>query len=149
MHRLIRLVLLVAMLSVAVSAQGQATAPSEKAPTARTDNVTSEAAASHMRLILMNIATYDQEQKALPKTLEDLVAAKITPDGGVYVFRDPRTGKTPGFVCVKPPEATRLAEVKSPADTPLLYELKDGQPDRTGLIGYADGHVVIPPPREP
>lgn len=114
-----------------------------EAPSVAPDLAT-EAAASHMRLILLNIATYDADQQALPKTLEDLVTAKITSDGGVYVFRNQRTGKMPGFVYVKPPEAARLADIKAPADTPVLYELKDGKPDPAGLVGYADGHVRIP-----
>lgn len=125
------------------AASDTTTQPSNDARDGSDADFATEAAASHMRLILMNIATYDSEQKKLPKTLDDLVTAKIAPDDGKYVFRNPRTDMNPGFIYVKPPDAAQMADIKSPATTPMLYELKDGMPNPKGLIGYADGHVEM------
>jgi hypothetical protein len=101
-----------------------------------------DAASSQMRLILSAIAEYDRLNKALPATLDDLVSAKLVP--GPEIFHDPRTNSDTGFTYVKPNNATKMADIQSPAKTPLLYEAKDGQPDQSGLIGFADGTVKIP-----
>jgi hypothetical protein len=101
-----------------------------------------DAASSQMRLILSAITEYDHENNALPATLDDLVNAKLVP--GPEIFRDPRTNTDAGFSYVRPDNITKLADIKSPAKTPILYEQKNGQPDQAGLIGYADGTVKIP-----
>jgi hypothetical protein len=100
-----------------------------------------DAASSQMRLILSAVAEYDRLNNALPATLDDLVSAKLVP--GPEIFHDPRTSSDTGFVYVRPDNTTKLADIKSPAKTPILYEQKDGQPDQAGLIGYADGTVKL------
>jgi hypothetical protein len=97
-----------------------------------------DSATAQMRLILVAIAEYDREHQALPNSLDDLVTGRLVP--GPEFFHDPRTGQDNGFVYVKPAGASRLSDISNPA-APILYEIKNGQPDHTGLVGYANGVV--------
>jgi hypothetical protein len=104
---------------------------------AATDPAT-DSATAQMRLILGAIAEYDREHQALPNSLDDLVMGRLVP--GPEVFHDPRTGQDNGFVYVKPAGVSRLSDISNAA-APILYEIKDGQPDHGGLVGYANGVV--------
>ncbi len=97
-----------------------------------------DSATVQMRLILSAIGEYDREHQALPNSLDDLVTDKLVP--GAEVFHDPRSGQDNGFVYVKPTGASRLSDISNPV-APILYEVKNGQPDHGGLVGYANGVV--------
>jgi len=99
-----------------------------------------DAASAQMRLILSAIAEYDQQNHALPATLDDLTKARLLP--GPEIFHNPRTGKDNGFVYAKP-AAARLADIANPEKTAILFEEKNGNADETGLVGYANGKVAM------
>jgi hypothetical protein len=99
-----------------------------------------DAASAQMRLILSAIAEYDQQNHALPATLDDLAKARLVP--GPEIFHNPRTGLDNGFIYVQP-AAARLADIPNPAKTAILFEGKNGNADETGLVGYADGKVAM------
>jgi hypothetical protein len=99
-----------------------------------------DAASAQMRLILSAIAEYDQQNHALPATLDDLTKARLVP--GPEIFHNPRTGKDNGFVYAKP-AAARLADIANPEKTAILFEEKNGNADETGLVGYANGKVAM------
>ncbi|MGA2441069.1 MAG: hypothetical protein ABSH08_08925 [Tepidisphaeraceae bacterium] len=100
-----------------------------------------DTASAQMRLILAAIAEYDQQNHALPATLDDLTKARLLP--GPEVFHNPRTGKDNGFIYVKPDAAARLADIRNPEKTAILFEEKDGNADQAGLVGYANGKVTM------
>jgi hypothetical protein len=99
-----------------------------------------DAASAQMRLILSAIAEYDRQNHALPATLDDLTKARLVPDP--EIFHNPRTGLDNGFIYVKP-AAARLADVPNPEKTAILFEEKNGNADKAGLVGYADGKVAM------
>jgi beta-lactamase regulating signal transducer with metallopeptidase domain len=109
-----------------------------------TEEFAREAAACHMRLILKNIETFDDQRQMLPSSIADLVSSHIALEDGKHVFRNPRTGDNPGFVYMKPQGVSRLGDLSAPAETAILFELKGDQLNPRGLIGYADGHVEDP-----
>lgn len=117
--------------------------PLQREPSTRPVSFTgvTAVAAAHMRLLLQQIATFEQEKQRWPADLEEVVASGLIPDGGKFELRNPKTEQERGFIYVKP-ESPRLWELKSPDKTPILYEAAEGKPDTTGLIGYADGHVT-------
>jgi hypothetical protein len=53
-------------------------------------------------------------------------------------------GSDAGFAYVKPDGVTKLADIKTPGKTGILYEEKNGKADEGGVIGYADGTVKVP-----
>jgi hypothetical protein len=99
-----------------------------------------DAAAAQMRLILQAIRAYDREHQSLPNSLDDLVNAKLLP--GPEILHDPRTGQDNGFLLLKPSAAQPFAD-NAATKIALLVETKNAQPDFTGLVGYADGHVQM------
>jgi hypothetical protein len=98
-----------------------------------------DSTSAQMRLILAAIIEYDREHQSLPGSLADLVTDKLVP--GAEVFHDPRTGKDDGFVYVKPDGVMKLSDIADGKKMGILFEGKDGEADRAGLVGYADGHV--------
>jgi hypothetical protein len=101
-----------------------------------------DATAAQMRLILSAIAEYDRTNHALPATLDDLTKSQLVP--GAEIFHDPRTGQDNGFIYQPPTGVSKLADIPNPDKAPILFESKDGKPDQSGLIGYANGHVKPP-----
>jgi hypothetical protein len=99
----------------------------------------SDAAAAQMRLILAAIAEYDAANHALPTSLDDLTKSQLVP--GAEIFHDPRTNQDNGFIYQPPAGVTKLADIPTPDKAAILFESKDGKPDQTGLIGYANGQV--------
>jgi hypothetical protein len=102
-------------------------------------DVAVDSASDQMRLILSAIIEYDNEHQSLPASIADLTSAGLVP--GPEIFHDPRTGKDDGFIYVKLDGVTKLSDIADRKTTGILFEEKDGQADRTGLVGYADGHV--------
>ena len=98
-----------------------------------------ESSANHVRQILLGIQMYagDHDGK-LPKSLrEDL---KPYLDGqDEALFTNPRApGKKDGYVYLRP--ADRIADLKDPAKTLLLYEAVEDFNEGI-VVGYAEGHV--------
>lgn len=94
----------------------------------------------YMGRINISIIIYaiDHEEK-LPDSLDQL---KLYFNDEMYnrIMTNPVTGENPGYIYIKP--AGNLNDTKH--NPPMLYEVKDGQPDPDGAVGYADGRVVRP-----
>jgi hypothetical protein len=99
--------------------------------------------ANSMRQLLFAVQVYaDNHKGQLPDSLDQLKEYLGGDEGLAKLLNNPRTRSSPGFEYVKPAE--KMRDVKTPAKTAILFELKDGQRVPNGVIGYADGHVVVP-----
>src|SRR5262249_8210886 len=87
----------------------------------------------NMQYLLLLLQDFEETHQRWPKSLAELKA-----DYTEYekLLDNPRTGDNPGFYYEPPREAT----------SPILWELKDGQVDRAGIVGYADGRLMGTPP---
>lgn len=88
---------------------------------------------NNMRLIIMQIITYHDINNQWPDSLDDV-------EGIDELLDNPLTGDAPGYEYVKPGDD---AEEVGLSQTPILYQLRNGQRDESLGVGYADAHVEM------
>lgn len=99
-------------------------------------------AASNMQQLLLAMNLYTQNNRGvLPAKLDDL---RSEIDAFDALMHNPRTKANPGFIYLRPDEAT--LRTQSAHSIPILYESKNGQPDPDGAVGYLDGHIDVGKP---
>ncbi|MFW6336299.1 MAG: hypothetical protein ACOC3G_04145, partial [Phycisphaeraceae bacterium] len=87
---------------------------------------------STLRQINLALQMYIVQHDEAPQDFDDLA-----PFLGVHpsAIAHPRTGETPGFVYVAPPEDA------DPDQTPVIFEALDGRPDFSGARVYLSGRI--------
>lgn len=91
--------------------------------------------ANQMRQILIGLMHYLVDNAdAWPDRLEQIEEYVGGKEELARLMKNPLTGDDPGYEYVKP------ADPKAP-NTPVLYQLRDGQRELGMPVGYADGSV--------
>lgn len=87
---------------------------------------------STLRQLNLALQMYLDQHDQPPRVFEDLA-----PFLGVApaTLQHPRTGETPGFVYVAPPDGA------DPDATPVIFEARDGRPDFSGGRVYLSGRI--------
>lgn len=85
-----------------------------------------------LRQINLALQMYMVQHDEAPRDFDDLAPfLGVHPSGIAH----PRTGETPGFIYVPPPEGA------DPDQTPVIFEALDGRPDFSGARVYLSGRI--------
>lgn len=87
---------------------------------------------STLRQLNLALQMYVDQHGKAPRSFDDLAPfLGVHPSG----LPHPRTGETPGFVYVAPPEGA------DPDESPVIFEALDGRPDFSGAQVYLSGRI--------
>lgn len=98
-----------------------------------------EANAKSQQLAMALLTFADAHDNQWPATLDELVVkGQMTREELDDMLTNPTTGEKMAYKYVKPDRP--MDQIEDPSTVPLVYQLKNGQIDKTGWIVYVDGH---------
>jgi len=100
-----------------------------------------EATAKSQQLGMAIIAYAQAHDNQWPASLDELVAkGQMTREELDDMLTNPTTGEKLAYQYVKPDRP--MDQMEAAWTVPMIYQLKNGQIDKTGWIVYADGHTM-------
>jgi beta-lactamase regulating signal transducer with metallopeptidase domain len=104
-------------------------------------NAQQQVSISNMKQLVFGMIIYANSHNGTwPDKLEDVTDAVGGAQGFKQLTINPANPNAPVYIYEKP-EGSFTHPKAPPAETPILFELKDGKKNESGFIGYADGHV--------
>jgi hypothetical protein len=104
---------------------------------------------ANARQLTVGILMYAAEHKgALPAKFDDMKPYFGADENAMRnILTSPANNRYPGYVYAKP-KADRLAELKDPGQTIVVYEAYEAWPAGGVVAAFADGHTEVIPTEE-